>query len=358
MRVQARWIKRVVWEPRTLDVYQPSTVFLKDGRQIAFRSLRWMSKSVTLLLEEGIEEFPFDDVKEIHLPQPDVWGMYYELMAVLSPQSAMTTEKPARILQLETTDGLKATVSTERLEPFVHGNKNKSESWYHQCQPAWSLEPFWVRFDSVWSRRFFWPHQPPLTNIAPVSVRQNSPLGNSWYWQRDRNVYRQPLEAGGKDFGWGFGVHAEHEMVFPLPASAQGFPHAGGVGSIRRRRRFGQMAGRRSRSGRKKTLYESKVVIGTNQVLDTGSLNLGPPADENQTRQLVLSVDPLLNSAPAGADPLDIRDSLNWLEPELELDREQLKKEIARHVLSQIPALADWQLENGCGSRRLGQQVG
>ncbi len=355
VRVTARWVKRVVWEPRTLELYQPNTLFLKDGRQITFRSLRWMSKSVTLLLEEGIQEFPFDDVKEIHLPQPDVWTVFYEQMAVLSPQSAMATQNPARIMQLETTDGLKATVSTERLEPFVHGNKNKSESWYHECQPAWSLDPFWVRFDSVWSRRFFWPHQPPLTNIVPVSVRQNSPLGNSWYWQRDRNVYRQPLEAGGKDFGWGFGVHAEHEMVFPLPASAGRFRTRAGLdqsvgdgGSVK-----WQVA---IRGAEEKTLYESKVVIGSNQVLDTGRLNLGTAPDETQTRQLVLSVDALLNSAPAGADPLDIRDSLNWLEPELELGREQLKKEIARHAISQISALADWELETGAEAVVLGSK--
>ncbi len=355
LRVETRWLKRVVWEPRTLDLYQPSTLFLKDGREIGFRSLRWMSKSVTLLLEEGIEEFAFDDIKEIHLPLPDVWAMYYERMAVLSPRSALTIENPARIVQLETTDGLKATVSTERLEPFVHGNKNKSESWYHQCQPAWSLDPFWVRFDSVWSRRFFWPHEVPLTNIAPVSARQNSPLGNSWYWQRDRNVYRQPLEAGGKDYGWGFGVHAEHEMVFPLPASARVFRTRAGLdqsvgdgGSVK-----WQVA---IHGAEDKTLYQSPAVIGTNQVLDTGRLNLGAPQSESPSRQLVLSVDPLLNSAPAGADPLDIRDSLNWLEPELELDREELKKEIARHAVSQIPALADWTLETGAGGVVLGNQ--
>jgi hypothetical protein len=42
---------------------------------------------------------------------------------------------------------------------------------------------------------------------------------------------------------------------------------------------------------------------------------------------------------------LDIRDSLNWLEPELELDREQLRRELSRHAPSQIPALADWEWE-------------
>ncbi len=94
-----------------------------------------------------------------------------------------------------------------------------------------------------------------------------------------------------------------------------------------------------------KTLYQSPIVKGTNQVLDSGRLALEPAKDPKVSRELVLSVDPLLMGAPDGADPLDIRDSLNWLEPELELDREQLRRELSRHTLSQIPTLADWEWE-------------
>ena len=344
VRVTTAWIKRVVWQPRTLDLYDPGNVFLKDGRQIAFRSLRWADKSFTLLLDDGIQEIFFNDVQEIHFPLPDVWEMYYQQMVQLSPQSAASADKHARIVQLETTDGLKATVSTERLKPFVHGNKNQTASWYHQCQPAWSLDPFWVRFDSVWCRRFFWPYQVPLTYITPLSVRQDSPLGSSWYWQLDRNVYRQPLQSGGKVFGWGFGVHAFHEVVFPLPAAATAFrTHAGldlssGEGGCVR----WQVS---LRGAEEKTLHQSPIVRGTNQVLDSGRLALEASKDPKRPRSLVLSVDPLLTGAPEGTDPLDIRDSLNWLQPELELDREQLRRELARQAVSQVPTIADWELE-------------
>ncbi len=344
VRVGTQWLKRVVWQPRSLDLYDPGHAFLKDGRQIAFRSLRWGAKSVTLLLEDGIQEIFFNDLLEIHFPLPEVWPIYFQQMAVLSPQSATDSNKHARIMQLETTDGLKATVSTERLQPFVHGNRNQIASWYHQCQPAWSLDPFWVRFDSVWCRRFFWPHQVPLTMIAPLAVKQDSPLGSSWHWQQDRNVYRQPLKSGGRDFGWGFGVHAFHEIAIPLPAFAQSF---------RTRAGLDQSVGKGGciqwkislRGEQEKTLYQSPVVQGTNQVLDTGRLALEKPNDPKFARELVLSVDPLLTKGPAGSDPLDIRDSLNWLEPELELDREQLHRELSRQALSQVPVLADWELE-------------
>ncbi len=352
LRIHTRWLKRVVWEARTMDRFEPGHAFLKDGRKIGYRSLRWSSDAVTLLLEDEILEISFGDLQELHLPLPDVWAIYYEQLAVLSPQSAFTNEKPARIVQLDTSDGLKATVSTERMKPFLHGNKKVVSSWFHQCQPAWSLDPFWVRFDSVRCRRFFWPHQVPLSFVTPTKVEQNSPLGNSWYWQIDRNVYRQPLQCDGKEFGWGFGVHAFHELVFPLPLAAREF---------RTRAGLDQSVGEGGcvkwqvelRGSEEKTLYQSPIIRGTKQVVDTSRLNLGAPDKSQPKRQLVLIVDPLIKGAPPGADPLDVRDSLNWLEPEIELDPVEIQREIARRVLSHIPVLADWKLETDPGETLL-----
>ncbi|MCA9070218.1 MAG: NPCBM/NEW2 domain-containing protein, partial [Planctomycetaceae bacterium] len=173
---------------------------------------------------------------------------------------------------------------------------------------------------------------------------QKSPLGDSWYWQVDRNFYRQPLQCNNEEFGWGFGVHAFHEMVFPLPSSARSFRTWAGLdqsvgegGCVR-----WQVS---VRGSEEKTLHQSPVVRGTKQVFDSGRLQLPAPDDSDTNRELVLSVDPLLMGTPPGADPLDIRDSLNWLEPELDLDPDELARELARHSLSQIPALAGWDLE-------------
>ncbi len=135
VRVSTAWLKRVVWQPRTLDLYDPGNVFLKDGRQIAFRSLRWGERSVTLLLEDGLEEVFFDDAMEIHFPLPDVWTIYFEQMAVLSPQSAVNANEHARIVQLETTDGLKATVSTEPHETF-HARERRQDRKLASSMPA------------------------------------------------------------------------------------------------------------------------------------------------------------------------------------------------------------------------------
>src|SRR5690606_1076934 len=108
VRVTAQWLQRVVWKHRGNDEYRPATVFMRDGRAIAFRSLRWADGAITLLLEKGIEIVSIGEIAELHLPRQGGWNAYYEQLAALTP----TCE--ARLMQLETADGLRATTSTER----------------------------------------------------------------------------------------------------------------------------------------------------------------------------------------------------------------------------------------------------
>ena len=69
--------------------------------------------------------------------------------------------------------------------------------------------------------------------------------------------------------------------------------------------------------------------------------------------QLLLTADPVLNDRPKGADPFDVRDCLDWLEPEWKLDKEELRREVASRVSSRIPVLADWTVRAGIPLRRL-----
>src|SRR4029079_11779366 len=49
------------------------------------------------------------------------------------------------------------------------------------------------------------------------------------------------------------------------------------------------------------------------------------------------------------ADPLDIRDMVNWLEPQFELDLDKLKAEVQRRLPQSVAAWNGWaiQLESG-----------
>jgi hypothetical protein len=333
VRVSTEWLRRVVWQRRGDDAYQPSTVFLRDGREVAFRSLRWSQSAVTLLTESGIESAAFDDIAEVHLPRRDAWDVYFEQLAALTPDCS------SRLIQIETSDGLRATTSRERFQAAHRGDRSIPENWLQLVQPAWSLDPFWIRYRTIRTWRFFAAHEVPLTLIAPDEVRQESVFGSAWRWQVDRNVQGGPLVSGGDEFGWGLGVHAFNELRFELPAVARSFRTRLGLDKIADTGgcvRCIVSAGR----NREHKLYESRLLIGSQDVLDTGDVHLPGSADE--PKWLTLTVDPAHEGRPPGADPFDIRDSLDWLEPEVRLDADGVQQEVARRAFGRIPAFGDW----------------
>ena len=335
VRVTTEWLRRVVWKRMTNERYQPGTVFLQDGSEIGFRSLHWSKSAVVLLVDGKIRRVPFVDVAEIHLPRPDVWDVYYHQLAALTPTCQ------ARLFQIETTDGLRATSSTERLQAVAYGDKNKPRFWNQLIQPAWSLDPLIVRFPTIRAWRFFNPDRVPLTMIDPVHVEQKSTFGSGWRWQVDRNVQQQPLQSNSLDFGWGFGVHASNQLHFELPATVKFFrshigldQSVGNGGSVR--------ASVALASNLRNRLFNSNVLVGSTSVVSTGDIGLSVERGTNQ--RLVLISDDAHGEQPTGADPFDIRDSMNWLEPELQLDAAALKVEVAKRLTSRIAAWRRWKI--------------
>jgi len=346
VRVTTRWVRRIVWQP-VADRYQPGTLFYRDGRQFGFRSLRFEPGAVRLLRKQEILEVPLGDIAELHLPKVDPWEAFFEQLAVLNPDCA------TRLMRVETASGLQATTSLERFQVQSHGTQQhryRPENWYHLVQPAWSLEPFWLRHEDIRVRRFFMPHEVPLSRIDPVRSRQQSDLGGVWHPRVDRNVQGGPLESGGREYAWGLGVHAMSELEFVLPSCARSFrtqlglDHLAGDGGCVEASIL-LVAGKAKSSGKEKTLFESPLVLGSNDVLKTGVLPVDTGAAE--TGRLVLRVDPASSSHPRGADPLDIRDIFDWLEPQLGLDPARLREEVFRRAPRMIPAWEGWTVATG-----------
>jgi hypothetical protein len=331
IRVPARWVQRIVWKP-VAQAYRPGVLFARDGRQIAFRAVRF---GVRLLVESGVEEVPLGEIAELHLPATDVWEAYLEQLAALTPGPA------GRLIRWETADGLRVTGSTARFQAACQGlatdNPNR---WYHMLQPAWSLDPLWVPFRKIRLRVYVPWGQTPLAWFAPVEVRQQSTFGSSWRWRLDRNVEGGPLTSGGRLFAWGFGVHALAELQFALPSYAVamrtrlGLDAAAGDGGC-------VQASVSIQPGAKK-LFESPILVGSRQTLDTGRLAFGEPASG---RRLVLLVDPAHAGRPAGADPFDIRDHFDWLEPVVELDAQRLAAEAFQRAGRLVPAWSGWDVQ-------------
>ncbi len=335
-QVLARWVRRIVWQ-RVAPRYAPSSVFFRDGRRVAFRSLRLAEAGVRILTEDGVREIAVDEMAELHFPQRDPWDVHFEQLAVLAPAGEQ------RLIQIETADGLRATTSQARFQAKARGSAKDPKNWYHLVQPAWSLLPMWIRHEDVRLRCFFQAHEVPLSRIDPVAERQRSDLGGVWPARIDRNAEGGGLASGGRDYAWGFGVHARTELEFPLHDCAISLRCRLGLDQV-----IGDggcvLASIHLGSAGSKPLYQSPLIIGSTDSHDTGELNLarkpGAPA------RLVLRVDDAHKQRPKGADPLDIRDHFDWLEPRVLLDPQRLEAETARRAPSAVAAWQDWEIEH------------
>ncbi len=185
----------------------------------------------------------------------------------------------------------------------------------------------------------------PLSRIVPSGSRQQSDLGGVWPMETDRNAEGGPLRCGGLDFTWGLGVHAFQQIEYPLPACARSFNSrlgldhlAGDGGSV-------EASVRLSPPGGKNPLFTTGLVVGSADVLDTGVLPL--PSSGQAARKLVLTVDPLSAGQPNTVDPLDIRDTFDWLEPLVQLDADQLHEDLFRRGPQRVPAWQLWSVTTG-----------
>jgi len=220
---------------------------------------------------------------------------------------------------------------------YAFARVGTSETWTHIIQPVWSLDPLWVPFRTIRMRWSFAPQQVPLCRLRPVATI--SPPFLSGF--TNRSFAGGPLRSGGQPYAWGFAVHAYSELRFSLPKFASAFRGRIGLdnvvgpgGCARARVHVGSSAG--------KPAYESPLLIGSKKTVDTGRVSLKlPPAGPSQ---LILQADPVDRDAPPGADPLNIRDKLDWLDPRLELDTTGLQEQVGRQVGPLMAASPGWRL--------------
>lgn len=336
LRVLSAAVKRIVWQARDRVKFQPGNLLLRDGRTLAFRALRFEDGQASVLTAEGTRKVPFNEIAEAHLPAADFWQRYLEELAVLSPQGT------SRLHQLETTDGLVITGSRDRMAIHTQGGGNEPHRWFHGLQPAWSLDILWVPIEKVWLRRSFATHEVPLSRVPPTEVAHQSTLGKLGEpWKGDRNVAGEPLRSGGKEWGFGFGMSTTTELTFDLPPGAKSI--RGAIGLDRLAGKGGCAKGVLSCGGKELTkLWESPVLQGSDTTHDFGPLPCPAPTEK---QRIVLRADALHTGRPAGADPLEIRDFVDWLDPLVEFDPAIWLPQMRQNLSSALPALAEWQID-------------
>lgn len=340
IRVIAAQVRRIVWQRRERASYQPGTLLLRDGRSLAFRAIRFEGGAASVLTSEGNRRISYNDLAEAHLPATDFWQRYFEELAVLSPQG-QNAQGQGRLYQLETTDGLMVTSSKDRLAIHAQGGANEPHRWFHGVQPAWSLDVLWVPNEKVWLRRSFAPHEVPLSRIPPKEFKHESTLVKLRDpFQRDRNLSGEPLRSGAREWGFGFGATTTTSLTFDLPSGAKTL--RGSIG-LDRMAGAGGCAKGEILFGEKdvQKLWESPPLVGSDQTHDFGPLPF--PAAEKP--QLTLRADALHQGRPAGADPFEVRDFIDWLDPLVEFDPAVLQPLVRSSIPSTVPAWSQWEVD-------------
>ncbi len=338
VRVLTRWIRRIVWDRRAKDQFVPGTVFYRDGRQVAFQAARFSDGAVSILTASERKQISFDEIAELHLPSTNAWDAYFEQLAAITPDCS------ARLVRLTSSDGLVATTAVERLLPVAKpGGGSADEKSLQAFRPAWAIDPLYVRVARVQSWLFFAPQEIPLSLLQPAKVEQRSTVSAGLRPRIDQNVQGGMLESGGQTFGWGFGVQSRNELYFDLPAAVQGFRTQFGLDqSVGRGGCVRGLIFANAPTG--EPIHKTRQMIGAGETVDSGLLSLGGP--ESGNKQLVLVVDSAHDDRPAGADPFDIRDLANWLEPQLQLDLTKLKAEVSKRIARGYPGLEGWTIQS------------
>ena len=355
-RVFEAAVRRIVWIAQPHRTFQPSTIFLRDGRRLKFMSIRWQADGVKVLIAGGVRHIPLSELAQLHMPRRDPWQAYYRELAILDPAGGEA------LFRIETTDGLILTCSSRRfIARMGSGHKSRKsrkpskkrppggwpEQWRHLAQPAWSTDPIWMPFDTIRMRTYFLPHELPLTRLLPDRVVQKSMTGFQWRWRCNQNVEGGRLMVAGRSVGRGLGVHANNELTFTLPDFVRSFrtrvalDSAAGRGGCARALVYFD-------STKNKPLYRSDIIVGSGKLLDSGELKLPPAKD--RARRLILVADAAHADRPKGADPLDIRDMLDWIDPVLHIDPGQLRAAVVRFVSDAVPAWKGWDISLGGSS--------
>ena len=335
IRIDVSFVRRIVWEGTPGIHDAEKTCWYRDGRRVNYRSLRFAANHIDLLLADGVRKANFDDLAECNLPQRDMWDKYFEMLATLLP------DLDGRLLQLETDDGLVVTGALAELRAYSQGNPSESRNWFHGIQPVWSPDVLWVPNENIRVRRCFDITEVPLSILQPLQANESSSLGQpSKRWQVNRNVNGGRLRSATLDFGWGIGVHATSELSFAIPPCVRQFRSHLGLDAI-----AGDGGCARGLVSINNTapVYRSPHLIGSQTTTDIGTIGL--PNHNDPQRKLVLTVDAAHSDRPKGADPFNIRDSVDWLDPTLIMDRNVLQQEVNKRRWQQIRATETWALE-------------
>lgn len=356
----------VLDESATTEPPQSGHVRLADRRHWLAQAIRWEEEGLALLTSQGIQHVPFRDLAEVGFPGVD------PLAALLDDNCWADTEQGGLLTRWQTTQGAALTTARVRREEQWPGPRRSTTSEVvYVLQPAWALAPLAV----------------PPTALATCSLRRTDELPLTLLPAR-RLAHAtllaplQPAPSSQPLPGWvtatrgeadlGLHVRAATVLAWDLPAGAEqllvqvGLDHTVGAGGCVRCQVWGgPPTDPPSASGSHRSL--AATTAGTPPPASTLSpmvaalarqydclwnsgvfqgkdgLKTPPPLSLAGRRQVLLVADFAHEDRPEGADPLDIRDRVVWLNPLVKLASSATST--TDLLASRLPGTAAWQID-------------
>jgi hypothetical protein len=302
---------------RDNEDFQPGLAAARDGRKWTARAIRYSGGSVQLLTGEGISNVTWSDLARVDFLSVDP-------VTALQRESIWSTQ-PGAIVRVKSRNGAEITF------PRPFSMKTDAESFY--ARPTWALIPLKFVFKEVVSYAFRERQEVPLSLLPVAEMKQLAGL-HEHGWRRNVMPDGRMLKLGDWTHDLGLALHAPQEITFELPKGAETFKAKIGVPHLLKQGCVKCRIHRDSASGPK--LWESDFLRGGDSPVDV-QVNL-----DNAPR-LTLVVDMAHDGRPAGADPLDIRDDVVWLDPIVKI-RDSDQPDQTKWFSYFQPALAGWEL--------------
>ncbi len=338
--IRHRHIARVVLSERPQGPISPGTVVLADGRRVKIKALRWTITGIAALTADSSFRASWVDLAEVHPPKRDC------IEALMDDAISTDPSGEGLLGRIVTRDGGVLTYrrSMMRITKALQRERGRKGPQYdHAVQPAWSLSMIRVPYDEIGFRTYRRSDEIPLSLLPARTISQRSFTGHQWEWKRNANLHGAALHSGTIQTRLGIGMHSYSAVEFQLPPDAReltswvGMDRAVGEGGCVKASILADGI-----SG--KVLFRSKHLRGSDGVVRLSPITLGT------AKTVVMVVDFGHEGRPSGADPLDIRDELNWLLPMVRVDSSKVK---ARRVsLAQsVPQLSGWTLDDATKKR-------
>jgi len=324
--VRATLVSRIVLAERARGPLEPGTITFLDGRRVKVKAMRWTTWGIRALTEEDIVIARWSDLAEVHPPHVNV------IDALIEDLTAPCSDPESLFARLITEHGAVLTYRHKMMQ--IDHKEAAYGGLHHTVQPGWALDAIRVAFDSISKRSFWRADEIPLSLLPAQALSERSYTGFIWHWRRNTNVRGTDLLSGRFVAHLGIGTHSASQIAFQLPPAAKQF--SSWVGIDRAVGNGGCVGIELYRDEVKdKPIWKSDFIRGGSDPVRLNAINI------DKSRRLVLVTGFGHKGRPNGADPLDIRDEVNWMRPMVRIDRNALPRRPVDFSKS-IAVLDEW----------------